>query len=261
MLGYRFAAGLKGSNIIRVGADTDIFNFSTIQEAVDVAKKGDLILVEPGTYTLTTALTVDNEVTIKGVGATGGVIVTSALTTRTVLVKQPAAAVGAATVIKFENISFINSSTGNALEIDTNGGADLPMYVDIYKCNITNTSTGYAIYSKKTTDVLLYINIAGSGAHLLGKSYFTEAKAADEVNIFNMYCTGAFTLDAGAVASVFNMMNCLYTSTAQTTGGGAGKLLNYCGNIYGASGPAGALTKGVNTDFDATGTELFVTYA
>jgi hypothetical protein len=58
------------------------------------------------------------------------------------------------------------------------------------------------------------------------------------------------------------MVHCLYASQAQTTGGSASLLTNQVGNIYGATGFAGAVTAGAAGDFDATSAaELFLAYS
>lgn len=260
--GYRFSAGLAGSNIIRVGQDPDIFSYTTISSAVSAACPGDLILVAPGTYTMTTPVAVDVPVTIKGDGPAGSVVITSALTTQTMYIIEPSVANGSLVNVILENLFIVNTSTGTALLIDTYGGAALPLYVDIINCSIVNTSTGYAIESLQSEATAhLYLNIGSTNLDILGKSYFTQLLADDQTNIYGMYCNGVFAISADATASIFNMAHCVYASQAQTTGGDAAKILNYSGNIYAASGFAGAMTKGDAGDFDALGTESAVLYA
>lgn len=263
--GFKLFAGLKGSNVLTVGKEDSVFNFTDLASAVAAAKPKDMIMVYPGTYTQTAILSILKDLTIVGVGGPGDVVITSALTTQTVKCDLPVSH-DATVAINFVNLTITNSTTGTAFYVDNVNAATAAysLYINIKDCSITNSSTGYAFQNLHSTAAKdIFINITGSPViHTLGKSAFAAAKAASVTNIVGMGCTGAFSLDANALANTFNMVKCCYASTAQTTGGGAGKLLNYVGNIlYAATPLAGAATKGNATDFDATGTEAAILYA
>lgn len=263
--GYKFYAGLVGSNVLTVGKEDSVFNFTTVEDAVAAAKPRDLIKVYPGTYTLTAILSIAKDLTIVGIGGPGDVIITSALTTQTIKCDLPVSH-DTTVAINFINLTIKNSTTGSALYVDNVNAATAAysLYINVKDCSIVNSSTGYAFQNLHTTAAKdIFINISGSPViHELGKSAFAAAKAASVTNIVGMKCTGAFALDTNALANTFNMFKCAYASTAQTTGGGAGKLLNYVGNVlYAATPLTGAATKGAATDFDATGTEAAILYA
>lgn len=263
--GFKMFAGLQGSNILTVGKEDSVFNFTTLAEAVTAAKPSDLIKVYPGTYTLTTTLTINKNLTMVGIGGPLDVIITSAIVTTgaTVTLNVPAS-YSSAVQINFENITFRNTSTGSAIQSDNNGGAAQDLYINLKDCSILNTSTGYAFESKQTTTTKdIFLNITGSPClHSIGKSSFAKAKALSITNVIGMACTGVFELGTTAVASTFNMFKCAYASTAQTTGGDAAQIQNYVGNYLYATTPlVGAATKGAGGDFDAAGTEAAILYA
>jgi hypothetical protein len=259
--GFKFYAGLQGSNVLTVGKEDSVFNFTDIATAIAAANPGDMIKIYPGTYTLTTGLVINKDLTLIGIGGPYSILITSALTTYTMSLNVPASN-NAATIINLENIKVVNSSTGAAIAIDNNGGSLQDLYVNIKDCIVLNTSTGYAVnntHSTATHDV--FLNITGSPViHRIGKCLFGRSKAASITNIFGMICEGAFALAADAVAARFNMMHSVYGSAAQTTGGNAAGFNSYVGNIYGASFLGGTCTGGAAGDFDAAGTEAAVVF-
>lgn len=260
--GYRLGASFDGSKIRLVGKDNSIFMFNDIQSAHDAAQNGDSIYIEPGTYTVTTALDFNKPITIYGMGGTGDVIIDSALATRTAMLNMPATGSAAAKYFKFRNIKFTNSSTGDAIEIDNDGGLAQAMYVDFQDCSFVSTS-GVAIdLDQTTTGQNIFINISGKKTlNYMGASTFSIDKAGSVVNVENMEI-GVITLGAAAKAYILNIIDCAYISQAETTGGGAGALLNYIGNTYyTAAGLSTAATAGLANDFDATGTEYWASHS
>ena len=122
--GFRHYAGKFGSKEITVGQDGSIYNYTSIQDALDAAQNDDLIMIAPGTYTLTAALDWDKPCTIMGMGAAEDVIIASALLTYTCLLNMPAAGAAETQYFKARNIKFYNTSTGDAIEIDNDAGLD-----------------------------------------------------------------------------------------------------------------------------------------
>lgn len=259
--GFKFYAGLQGSNVISVGKEDSVFNFTDLASAIAAAKPRDMIKIYPGVYTQTTPLVINKELTLIGIGGPYSILITSALTTATVQLINPASN-DALTTHNFENIKILNTSTGIALDIDNDGGCLQDMYINIKDCIIVNSSTGYALYNSHTEATKdMFLNIVGApNIHRLGKSFFGKAKALSVTALHGIQCEGAFALGATAVASTFNMLHCVYASAAQTTGGNAAQLNNYIGNIYGASLLGATCTGGAATDFDAGGTEAAVLY-
>ena len=261
--GFKTYSGLLGSKVITVGKEDSVFNYTAIETAVAAANPKDIIKVYPGTYTLTETLDVIKDISIIGVGSIGDVVITSALaTTPTIAINVPVSH-NASVDIHFEDLTIVNSAAGSALEIDNDGGAAQNLGVDLKDCSINNSAAGYAVellHTTATKDILLAIT-GNPVMHTIGYSLFTQTKAASIVFMLGMNCEGVFELDASAVAATFDMIGCIYADAAQTTGGGATRLMNYVGCIYGASGLAAGLTKGAATDFDATATEFWASYA
>lgn len=258
MSGFKFSAGLLGSKISLVGKDGDVFNFTDLQTAIDSAQNADVIYIEPGTYTQTAILNIQKPISLVGLGGVGDVIITSALTTRTAMINLPATGNAAAQTFKFRNIKFANSSTGDALEIDNDGGLAQSLILDFQFCSFVSTS-GVAIDLDQTTTSLdIFVKIVGNKyLNSLGASTLSPDKAGSVISISGMDI-GVLTLGNAAKAYVLNVSDCSYYSQAETTGGGSGALLNYINNTYyTAAGQSTAATSGVAGDFDATGTEYW----
>ena len=257
--GYRHGAGLHGSKITLVGKDNSIFKFDDVQSAIDAAQIDDVIYFEPGTYTVTTAIDWSKPLTLMGMGAAQDVIIESALATRTVMINQPATGTAAGTEYKARNIKFYNTSTGDAVEIDNDGGLVQAMTLDFQNCIFYSVS-GVAIDLDQTTvGQAMYVTITGNPAlHWMNNCTFSLDHAGSCLNIYGMDCLEAFVFGAAAKALIFNMSHCWYQLQAQTTGGGAGQLHNILGNTYyTAANGRSAATSGGAGDFDATSTKFF----
>jgi len=191
-------------------------------------------------------------------GMIGDVIIGSALATRTVMLNMPATGSASAKTFKAHNIKFYNSSTGDALEIDNDGGLAQDMYIDFQNCSFVSDSGVAVDLDQTTTTKDIFINISGKKTlNTIGASTLSPDKAGTKISIENMDC-GVFTFGNAAKAYIFNMLDCSYASQAQTTGGGAGALHNLVGNTYyTAAGQLSAATAGVANDFDATSTEYW----
>lgn len=261
-LGFQHYSGLKGSNYITVGNNADVFNYTSLVTAIAEADNYQTILVAPGEYTLTATLSIVKPLTIIGMGGPNDTIITSALATRTVMLNVPAYAHGTSVTNNFVNIKFANTSTGDCIEIDNDGGAAQDFYVNFEDCSFI-TAAGVGIDLDQTTETKdMFVTVTGKPCfHSLAASTFDQEKAGSTLTIRGMYCTGVFAFDTVAVASIFNMIQCIYMSDAQTTGGDAAKLHNLAANVYGVAGLSGAVTAGLANDFDATSTEAFITLA
>lgn len=262
--GYKGYSFLKGSKYLYVGADPDIFEYQTIGAAITAAQNGAVIFIEPGTYTLTAQQTCTKAISLIGLGMVGDVIITSALATATFSINEPATyTTGANFKMKFQNISFQNSSTGSCVVIDNNGGAALDLYVDFFNCSFVSAAGTGIVQSHTTTTKNQFITVTSASPALcsIAASTFAQKKAGDVVTIIGMNCTGAFTLDSVAVASIFNLFWSIINSAAQTTGGDAAKILNYGGNFKGSTSFTAAIGNSAAGDFDATGTEYAGVYA
>jgi hypothetical protein len=259
--GYRHYAGTKGSKHIYVGSDLNIYNYDNLADAVEAAQNNDKIFIEPGTYTLTETLTINKPITLCGMGAPNQTIITSALTTRTINLINPATGPAAATYNFFENLYIANSSTGDCIEIDNDGGLAESMVVKFDDCSIINSGGGLAIDLDQTTnteDVFLYVR-GNLAFYTISASNFGVTKAGSMVLLDSMMCSDAMALSATDVAWYFNMLKCNVVSAEATTGGSASLVANYVACLKMAApwlGEAAAATAG---DFDATaGTETVI---
>lgn len=250
--GYKHYAGMFGTKNLYVGSDPDIYMYTDIASALSDAKTGDVIYLEPGTYTQTATLDIDVPgITMVGLGAEP-VKITSALATRTVMINVPAVWASAITM-KFKNIAFENSSTGDCVEIDNDGGATVDLTLNFEDCNFY-TAAGVGIDLDQTENSKdIFLKVKGKNTlNLLSASTFDFTKAGSSAVIYGMNCLGAFALSTTDVAYLFFMIGCVYYSQAQTVDGAASAIEECVGNYYGASGYAAAITKGIADDFDAT---------
>lgn len=258
--GFRLYGGLKGTKEITVGSDGSVYNYTNIQDALDNAQYGDRILIAPGTYTNTVAIDWSKPCTLEGTGLTEDVIIASALATYTVLLNMPATGSASAKNFKAKNIKFYNTSTGDAIEIDNDGGLAQSMTVDFQDCSFFSVGGVSIDLDQTTTTQAMYVSIVGNPFlhYIDGATTFALDNAGSALNIWGMECRDAFAFGAAAKALIFNMEQCHYQSQAQTTGGGAGQLHNLIGNTYyTADESRSAATSGGAGDFDATATEFF----
>ena len=258
--GYRHYAGRAGSKMIAVGADGAIFNWTSLQDAVDAAENNACIEIEPGTYTLTTTLSITKPLTLKGMGAPNTTVITSALATRTIMLQNPASGPAAATFNYFENVELANSSTGDAIEIDNDGGLAQAMAVKFDDCTINSSGGGVGIDLDQTSALAMYIYVSGQKAfHTLGVSTLDLTQAGSYVAIENMMISGALAYSATNVAYIITLDNCNVVSAAATTGGSASALLNYKACTTMATPWGGVAALSVAGDFDAAaGTETVI---
>jgi len=250
--GSRHYAGRFGSKMIAVGADGAIYNWTSLQDAVDAAQNNDCIEIEPGTYTLTTTLSITKPLTLKGLGAVNTTVITSALATRTIMLQNPASGPAAATFNHFENVYIGNTSTGDAIEIDNDGGLAQTMIVKFDDCSILSDAGTSIDLDQTTNTVAEQIYISGQKAfHTLGASDLGLSMAASFVAIENMMISGALAYSAVNVAYIITLDNCNVVSAAATTGGSASAILNYKACTTMAAPWAGIAALSVAGDFDA----------
>jgi hypothetical protein len=251
--GFRHYAGLSGTKQIYVGSDGSAYNYTSLADAVAAAQNNDCILIEPGTYTLTTALSITKPLTLKGIGGPNTAVITSALATYTINLQNPATG-AAATYNYFENLSIQNSSTGDCIEIDNDGGATGDMVVKFDDCSIINSGGGLAIDLDQTTNTIdEFIYVSGQKCfHTLSASNLGLTKADSTVAIENMMISDALVYSATNVAYIITLDNCNVVSDAATTGGSASAILNYVSCTTMATPWGGIAAASVGGDFDAT---------
>jgi hypothetical protein len=259
---YKFFSGLGGSNVITVGKDPTTYQFlpTELQTAINSCPNGGVVILEPGTYTMTDPLMVYKPITLMcespAIGTTDtGAIITSALAVPTVYVNVPASSGQTTIQNNFKNITFNNTNAGAVpcMEIDNDGGAALPFY--LYFENCTFSHTGALGLDIKQTAValgteLMYLNFSEC---TIGTVALAHPLAGDEFNCFRCIIQSTITMSAEATASIWNLMYCIYENATPTVGGNAAQLGNAFGNYYDASPFGGALTAGTAADFTDLG--------
>lgn len=250
MSGYKHYAGLVGSRIKTVGAESDVFNYTSLSDAVTAAIPGDIILLEPGTHTVSSEISIDKNISLVGMG---DCIVSGAVSDRLFMLNKPAAGT-AETVMKFENIQFANSTaSADVFEIDNDGGGTGALRVEFVDCGFDAGTSGLSLDVDQTTNTIdLYVRVVSR----LGLRRVMEgcnlalSKAASEV-VIEGYDFGASVIALGTadVASVYSLINCQYESAAMTTGGAASVIFNAQGCAKVASAAIAAVGL---ADFDAT---------
>lgn len=250
MSGYKHFAGLVGSKIKTVGVDADVFQYTTLASAVTAASPGDTILLEAGSHTVSSAITLNKNIHVVGLG---DCTVTGGVADRLFMVNKPAAGT-TETIIRLENIKFVNTTaSADVFEIDNDGGGTGQLTVEYIDCGFDAGTSGLSLDVDQTTNTIALVVKVVSRLGLrrvMEGCNFALTKAASEV-IVEGYDFGASVIALGTadVASVYTLVNCQYESAAFTTGGAASVVFNAQGCSKVASA---ALSAPLVGDFDAT---------
>ena len=248
--GYRMWAGEKGTKIKRVGADDTAYRYTSLSTCLEDAQPNDVIYLEDGTYTLTSTATINYNLKMIGIGR---VSITGDVADRLFMLNKPASG-SAITYIEFHNIRFSNDNSGaDVFEIDNDGGSTGALKTKFFDCGITATS-GLAIDLDQTTntiDVELVVKGYHSADLYLDSCNFGITKAANRVFVDGYLLDDgqAFACSTTDVAWILNFNNCIFSSSAITTGGSASFIMNATNCMKIASGAVAPLALG---DFDAT---------
>lgn len=255
--GYKFYSGYNGSNIITVGSEPSVYQYAKteLQTAINACPEGGLVILESGTYTLTSFLTVYKPITIICEDSWRGAEITSALSTQTVKVNVPATSGNTSITVNFKNITFNNThaAAGYNIAIDNNGGAALPLYVNFEKCTFSQTGTKGIQIAQSAVALgteLEYISFTKCITQTIALAH---PLANDQFNMYQCRINGLISMSAEATASVYNLIDCEYDLAVPTDGGNAAQKTNIVGPIYNAGGGGGALTKGAAADFTDLG--------
>lgn len=252
--GYRHSSGLWGTKVHTVGlgtaSDNTSYMYDSLSDAVDAAAPGDLIILSPGTHTLTETLTINKSITIIGEGDCS---VTGEVADRLLMMNVPSAG-AVETYIRVENVKFTNNSSGaDVLEIDNDAGNTADIYIDLFDVSL-NSTAGVSVDLDQTTntiDIYFYCKGRMSPKYILDDCNLALTKAGSKAifDTWNLSAGQAFALGTANVASIYEWYNCIFGSNAITTGGAASVIEN-CFNSTNAS--AGAFASLVANDFDAT---------
>lgn len=253
--GYRIFAGLKGSKVLTVGADESVFNFTDIQSAVDAAQNNDVILIEPGTYTLSTKLTVNKPLSLIGLRPAGdkGVIITSSDTLGSEVVLINSVNIGGTAEFMFENIYFLGADLDqNVVKIDNAAMGNYKTKVRFKDCILEvgdGATAGYALYVAHTltgSGNEIQVKMDGDRWHQVQGIYFTVADNQDSLEITHHRLTNgtaatAVVTNAGDYTFYLDLFGCTVPHEDAVSGGHATQVIRSLhtvsidGNTYAAA--------------------------
>jgi hypothetical protein len=247
--GYEFGSLLSGSRQIYVGKSESHFMYQDIDSAIAAAEHGDVILVEPGTYTLTTKITLNKCVTIKGLGAKDAVKITSSATIGSELMAiNVPASYGADCAVYLENLYFLGADTDqHVIAVNNNGGAAqvLKLFFDGCTVNLASAAaTGHGVYVGHTTTTKgIKVYFSGCGRETIQCVYFLVKSTADVLEFHNVRLLKSDTLkavktSADDVAVAFLFKDTIVPHENGTEGGHASQLIASIGSFSYTSGAA-----------------------
>jgi len=254
MSGYNHFAGMKSADVITVGPDKakDVVNYTSIATAFDNMVPGGVMLIYPGTYSLSAEEVVDYECDIIGIGnvtINGG---TAGIADRLFMLNKPPAGT-AVTHINFHNIKFVNAyASADIFEIDNDGGATGHFKPCFYDCSF-DSNGGFSFDIDQTTNTItMYVYISGHRAAwvVMDGMNIALSKAASTVEVRGYdFGDQVIALGTADVAAVYTLTDCQYESAAFMTGGAASIIVNLqsCAKVS-----AGAIAAPVIEDLDQT---------
>ena len=230
MHGYRHYAGCVGSKTLWVGKDASVYNYTCIQEAVDAAQNNDIIMIEPGIYTLTSPLSIVKPLTLIGMRYCGdfGVKITCATAMADAVVKIEPVVCAATCEIGFENILFTTGvDNDNVIEVNNTTVAQ-NLKLRFVGCSIevfdaASTGRGISVSHADATKNI-QVHVAGWGWQKLQAAYFTAKNATDALHVYRMKCdacaqTAALESSADNIGFNFSMWYSQFTHNKATSGG------------------------------------------
>jgi len=230
--GYRFYAGLKGSKVLHVGSDASIYEYQTINAAVDAAQANDTIVLAPGTHTLVEKVTISKPIRMIGEGHPT-VTCSSAVTGDMFAIEL--AAQSAACECYFENIKF-QQGVDNTDVFDVNNTSVAQTFSVKFKdCDIMvldAASTGNAIdFNHATAAKIMHLSIVGSRANQVDCVDIVPGNASDTYIFDGIYMTengnaSAIITSAADKACIIRLHSVNFkTATKGVTGGHASQTI------------------------------------
>ena len=247
MSGYRHFAGLKGSKLITVGADETVYNYTDLPSAVAAAQNNDVILMEPGTYTLSEKLTINKPLTIKGMCDVGmfsnprGVIITGPNDIDTALIDIELVAQGAAARVNFEDIHIVQATDDEDVISINNTTVDQKLYVFFKGCNVlsfdsASTGKGLVILGADATKAI-HVGLVGYGwRNRVDYVHFTFKNAGSMLSMEGMVIDDvggatAIVTSADNLAAQINLNNCLGPVLKFLSGGHGTQVVRTIDNV------------------------------
>lgn len=202
--GYRHYSGVYGSKTLHVGLDNTIYQYTDIQSAIDAAKFNDIIIIEPGTYTLTEKLSITKPLSFISMRACGDntVKITSATDMGDSLVDINVPATYSSDVeIVFDGIYFYGADLDqNIIDVDNDGGANQKLKMKFYNCVVeysSSAATGIGINIDHTyTSAAIQAYFMGNFFEKIQAVDMVVKHASDTVRYNGIWVTGTTTRKA-----------------------------------------------------------------
>lgn len=217
---------------IKIGATA----YTDIATAISAASAGDVVKVGEGTYTVTSALTLDKNITLVGVDPARTVINCSTAETACINITGAGAQV--------IGIGFTNSGTGTTCEAVQIGANCTLVGISVAKTGAATTGTAIYIYADATV-VMVDVDASCSGS-TTSRAVRVDTATAAVVEIINGSLNGAtYDVSMNSSGSTVRLRGAkLVNSTTQLT---AGSLVGHAGLPSGNQAILGDLGVGVTS--------------
>ena len=218
-------------------AQSGIGDEATLVLAVARADANDLIVLAPGTITLTSQLSITKPLRFKGSSAVGvkGTIITasSAVTGSMINVDMSVAQGAAACELSFEDISFQHTVASQDVFDINNTNMVAAFYVNFRSCNINvlAATAAWALdVAHAATGYPILLNVRGGYQNTVDAINSVIAIASDRITCDGVVMqkqgkAAALTTSAGAVAAQIKLLRCQVPAAAGAAGGHASQLL------------------------------------
>lgn len=235
-----------------------------LRNAVSQANDNDLIVLAPGTLTLTQQLVINKPLRFKGSSASGvgGTTLTGAFAGS--LISIELAAHSSAAEVSFEDIVFTQGSDDvDVIDVNnTNAAAALTVRFDRCSINVFDSAAnGWAVdVAHATAGQAINLLVSGRGTEIVNAINFTVKNASDVLELHRVKLQDAgkataIVTSTDAVAGQIRLFDCQVPHELGVSGGDAAQLLISVGN-YSLTGTTYAAAD--TNDFIGSQTETIV---
>lgn len=205
-------SGWPFAKAITVSATDPDADYTTIADAITAAATGDTILIDPGTYTVTSALALNKNITLIGLDPARTIINCSTTSTACVNVTGAGA--------KIIGIGFTNSATGLTAEAVQIGASCTLVNVGVTKTGASTTGTAIYVYADSTV-VMVDVDANCSGSSGDDRALRVDTATAAVVEMINGSLDGAnYDVSVNSAGSTVLLRGTkLVNSTTQITTG------------------------------------------
>ncbi len=217
-----------------------------IQTAVDAASSGDTVMIEPGTYLLTSEIVVNDSITLRGIGGPAGVVIDGNSVTRCFSLGNTQCVLADLTVTG----GYTDAGDGAGIFCNYDYNLWMPSLLPlitncVISANHTDPNGGYyggGVYGGTLIGCRITGNSAGGGG---GVAYSQLSWSLIEGNSATQYGAGAYYTDLDHCT----ILNNTVTSDSGEGGGVLGGTATYCaisGNYGGDKGGGSAYASLIN---------------